>query len=92
MGLLLYEHLRLAPSFRYAIVGVEVDEFRTYSELLEPEERPDLLWSGLVLERSLWQLMDSPVGFRSFASSYLWKPYEGEAYNPHSALQNVVQI
>ncbi|NER33964.1 MAG: hypothetical protein F6J93_07945 [Oscillatoria sp. SIO1A7] len=82
LGLLLYKHLRLAPSFRYAMVGVEVDEFRTYSELLEPEERPDILWPGLVLERALWQLMDSPVGFRSFAPSYLWKPYEGEAYKP----------
>ncbi|MGB3791002.1 MAG: hypothetical protein WA949_23555 [Phormidesmis sp.] len=25
----------MAPPFRYGIVGIEVDKFRTYSELLE---------------------------------------------------------
>ena len=32
---LLYQSLRSASTFRYALVGVEVDEFRTYSELIE---------------------------------------------------------
>ncbi|NEP43354.1 MAG: hypothetical protein F6K35_30670 [Okeania sp. SIO2H7] len=34
IAILLYQHLRSIPSFRYALVGVEVDEFRTYSELI----------------------------------------------------------
>jgi hypothetical protein len=34
LGILLYQTLRFT-SFRYAVVGVEVDEFRTYSELME---------------------------------------------------------
>jgi len=29
LGILLYQTLRFAPPFRYALVGVEVDEFRT---------------------------------------------------------------
>lgn len=35
LGITLYQRLQSAPSFRYALVGIEVDEFRTYSELLE---------------------------------------------------------
>lgn len=35
LGIKLYQRLQSAPSFRYALVGIEVDEFRTYSELLE---------------------------------------------------------
>ena len=29
LGILLYQRLLSAPSFRYALVGVEVDEFKT---------------------------------------------------------------
>ncbi len=32
---LLYQSLRSTSTFRYALVGVEVDEFRTYNELIE---------------------------------------------------------
>ncbi len=35
LGILLYQKLRSASSFRHSILGVEVDEFRTYSELIE---------------------------------------------------------
>ena len=48
IGILLYQRLRTAPSFRYGIVGVEVDEFRTYDELLEDSTRalfPELVIS-----------------------------------------------
>ncbi len=47
MGLRLYQRLKSSPPFRYALVGIEVDEFRTYSELSE-----DILtthFPGLVL-------------------------------------------
>jgi hypothetical protein len=50
LGILLYQALRFAPTFRYALVGVEVDEFRTYRELIE--ESVSLLIPGLVLSRS----------------------------------------
>src|SRR5579871_5196520 len=38
LGRLLYERLRTAPSFRFARVGVEVEVYRTASELLGPED------------------------------------------------------
>jgi hypothetical protein len=80
LGILLYQTLRFSPSFRYALVGVEVDEFRTYSELRE--DLPNLSMPGLVLAKELTYGLDILPGFRLFSSSYVWQPYEGEIYNP----------
>jgi len=82
MGILLYQHLQYAPAFRYALIGLEVDEFRTYSELISENNHANLNFSGLVLNETLWQKMNHPVGFRVFAPGYFWKPYEGEVYKP----------
>ncbi len=80
LGILLYQSLRFIANFRYALVGVEVDEFRTYSELIE--ESPNLSIAGLVLAKSIQQeLVISPV-FRPFSPSHVWQPYAGEIYNP----------
>lgn len=79
LGILLYQRLRSAPPFRYALVGVEVDEFRTYSELIE---EPSLAFPGLVLAETVWQLTGSSSAFRPFSPRYVWKPYEGEVYKP----------
>lgn len=49
LGIFLYHTLRFAPSFRYALVGVEVDEFRTYSELIE--DLSNLSLPGLILAK-----------------------------------------
>jgi hypothetical protein len=51
VGILLYQQLRSAPTFRYALVGLEVDEFRTYHELCE---EPNCLFPGIVLNQSVW--------------------------------------
>jgi hypothetical protein len=80
LGILLYQRLLSAPSFRYALVGVEVDEFRTYSELLE--DLPNLAFPGLVLAESIWQEAGSPQTFQPFSLGYVWKTYEGEVYKP----------
>lgn len=80
LGILLYQSLRLAPTFRYALVGVEVDEFRTYSELIA--ESSNLFIPGLVLAKTLAQELGILPGFRSFSPSYVWQPYAGEVYNP----------
>lgn len=80
LGIFLYQYLRSAPSFRYALVGVEVDEFRTYSELLE--ESPTPTFPGLVLAEQVWQTMRALPTFRPFSSGYVWQPYEGEVYKP----------
>ncbi len=80
LGILLYQRLRSAPAFRYGIVGVEVDEFRTYSELIDDGTVASL--PGIVVNQEMWQLLGSPSGLRSFAKGYFWKPYEGEVYKP----------
>lgn len=80
LGILLYQRLQSAPLFRYALVGVEVDEFRTYSELIE--ESSTLAFPGLVLAETVWQAVGSSSSFRPFSSRYVWKFYEGEVYKP----------
>jgi hypothetical protein len=80
LGILFYQTLRFAPSFRYALVGVEVDEFRTYSELME--DLPNLSLPGLVLAKELTHGLEILPGFRPFSSNYIWQLYEGEVYNP----------
>ncbi|MEO0807995.1 MAG: hypothetical protein AAFY33_16975 [Cyanobacteria bacterium J06643_4] len=80
MGILLYQHLQTATTYRYGIVGLEVDEFRTYSELLT--ETPSINFPGLVLAESMWKELASPNTFVPFTPGYLWQPYEGEVYRP----------
>lgn len=80
LGILLYQHLRSAPPFRYALVGMEVDEFRTYGELLEESHTPS--FPGIVLAETVWQAIGSSPTFRPFSLGYVWKPYEGEVYKP----------
>jgi hypothetical protein len=80
LGILLYQRLRSAPPFRYALVGLEVDEFRTYREL--STESPVPSFPGLVLAETVWRLLGTSAIFRRFSSGYVWKPYEGEVYKP----------
>ncbi|NJN57300.1 MAG: hypothetical protein HC879_07235 [Leptolyngbyaceae cyanobacterium SL_5_9] len=88
LGILLYQRLQSAPDFRYALVGVEVDEFRTYTEL--STEIPATSFPGLVLAESIWrsfevsqrELLEASTVFRSFSPGYVWHPYEGEVYRP----------
>ncbi|MEG4216834.1 hypothetical protein QUA27_15690 [Microcoleus sp. Pol14C6] len=79
IGRFLYLRLRFAPPFRYALVGMEVDEFRTYSELIE---EPGWAFPGLVLAEAVWQATGASSVFQSFSLGYVWKPYEGEVYRP----------
>jgi hypothetical protein len=80
LGILLYQSLRFATTFRYALVGVEVDEFRTYSELIE--ESSNLYIPGLVLAKTLERELEILPVFRFFSPSHVWQPYAGEIYNP----------
>jgi hypothetical protein len=80
LGIFFYQHLRSAIAFRYALVGVEVDEFRTYSELLE--DTSELSIPGLVLATEVGQQLQLSSAYRTFSPGYIWLPYEGEIYNP----------
>lgn len=82
LGILLYRHLQSVSTFRYALAGVEVDEFRTYSELLEDASVLGIMFPGLVLTEEIWRSISTSPAFRPFRSGYVWKPYEGEVYKP----------
>ena len=84
LGILLYQRLQSAPLFRYALVGVEVDEFRTYRELSDElsAEATVRSFPGLVLAEPVWRSLGSSPVFRPFSSGYVWQPYEGEVYRP----------
>jgi len=67
----LYEALKSAPSvYRYALAGVEVSEFRYYSELVE--DLPTLNLPGLVISTKLNKGL---TGYKEFSPGYVWQPY-----------------
>lgn len=80
LGILLYQRLRSAPYFRYGMVGIELDRFSTYNELIDDPTVASL--PGIVVSEDIWQLLDAPSALRNFAMGYFWKPYEGEVYKP----------
>ena len=80
LGILLYQRLQSAPPFRYALVGLEVDEFRTYNELISETTVPS--FPGLVMAKAVWELLGASNVFRPFSPGYVWQPYEGEVYKP----------
>jgi hypothetical protein len=80
LGILLYQRLQSAPPFRFALVGVEIDEFRTYSEL--SSDILDTRFPGLVIAETVWRSFGASDLFRPFSLGYVWHPYEGEVYKP----------
>lgn len=80
IGFLLYEHLKFAPPFRFAIVGWEVDGFREASEL--DSEALETL-DGLVLSREFCERLDCESKLEPFAPGLHWRPYRGETWEPY---------
>jgi hypothetical protein len=73
LAMMLYETLRDAPAFRFAMVGIEVDGFRTYEEL--DQDIVNLDFAGLVLSEPVWVQLGSPDVFIRFADGYVWRPF-----------------
>ena len=73
IGFVLYERLRNAPPFRFALVGVEVEHWRQFSELDDDVVTRDS--NGLVLSDSVWRHLGSPKVFVPFAHGYRWRPF-----------------
>jgi hypothetical protein len=84
IGRFLYERLRGAPPFLYALYGSEIldcffDVSNTYNEVLR-----DLTilckegWHGLVVQEPMWEGAGRPEGWEPFRPGYYWAPYEGE--------------
>jgi hypothetical protein len=76
-GHALYQRLRSAPTFRYAMAGVEVDGVRQYSKWDE-RDMASSHFHGLVLCRGLWERLGRPANFEPFVPGYSWIPYRGE--------------
>ncbi|QJE97851.1 hypothetical protein [Luteolibacter luteus] len=71
IALLLYEELRSAPAFRYAIAGVEAEAFRTIHEL---DQRDLESIDGLVVSEGVWKKLNGPDTMEQFSPGYRWHP------------------
>jgi hypothetical protein len=78
IGLALYERLRSAPPYRYAIVGIEADGFSSFDDLddalVDPAKNS---YDGLVIADSIWQRLRCPGIFVPFTAGYRWRPFSG---------------
>lgn len=90
VGFRLYKHLKAAPSFRFALFGCEVEEFRLFSELAEHVVTygdglkvfdRDPAFNGLVLRYDVWADLGRPIAFFPFAENYCWHLYEGKEHS-----------
>lgn len=80
IGFEFYELLKNAPTFRYALTGVEVDGFAYYEELVDDPEF-HLKIKGFVIQKELYAQINGKRKMVSFSEGYLWTPYEGETWN-----------
>lgn len=77
LGFKLYKILRTAPEFRFALVGVEVDDLVEYTDLINKPEI-NLNWSGLVIHKSIKGSSELYSNYEVFSPTHYWKPYDGE--------------
>jgi hypothetical protein len=81
----LYERLRKFDTFRFALTGWEVGDWRSAGGLLD-DLSPNGLYdehqragirsfNGLVISQNLWAAANSPPGFEPFSPSHVWVPY-----------------
>lgn len=75
LGERLYERLRTAPEFEWAIAGIEVDQFHSDSDIVEMTRDG---WNGLVVSDAFRQRADSPITLEPFRAGSWWHPYIGE--------------
>ena len=71
---LLYSTLKQSDlNYRYALVGTEVDEFRTYSELIKDLSCINI--PGLVISTKLSEGLDL-TKWEYFSAGYIWQSYK----------------
>ncbi len=77
IGYKLYELLKNAPDFRYALTGIEVDNWRTFTELAQdPAIIKDI--KGFVINKDIYTLIKCTAKMTSFRKNYFWIPYQRE--------------
>jgi hypothetical protein len=83
-GQQLYKRLSSSPPFRYALAGLETEDFRTLSDMKDADETLYSRLPGLVLSKETWEYLGHPCGFIDFRTGYVWRPYRGERPPPAS--------
>jgi hypothetical protein len=81
IGQALYEKLRTAPAYRFAIAGLEVlmaFSFVDIDDLLKDPEHLSKHYQGLVLLKEQVSGTPSESLFTYFSESYRWIPYQGK--------------
>lgn len=74
-----YRLLKEAPTFSYALTGVEVEHWRTLDEL--KSDPSDLLGiNGLVIQEDMYARLGAPENLPPFRPGYVWNPYLGEVW------------
>ncbi|MFC1859831.1 hypothetical protein ACFL9U_17635 [Thermodesulfobacteriota bacterium] len=82
IGIHLYHRLLSSPRFRYAIVGVGVDDFLSHTELIKDlKDFPEDPAAGLVISDGIWEQAGRPPGLFYFREGYLWQTYKGEIFS-----------
>jgi len=81
LGAALYNRLKSAPPYRFALAGVEVDGAVDY-EVIDQDMITQECYNGMVISEELWMRLGSPAAFIPFSMGYFWRPYQGEKYRP----------
>jgi len=76
----LYERLRSASGYRFALVGIEVFQFNRVDALRDLFPHTGLV--GSVLSEELFHEFGRPAGFVSFSAGHVWLPVD---FGTHSA-------
>lgn len=82
LNIILYHILHSIPYvYRYALVGLEVDEFKKYNELIE--EKDIKSFKGLVVNNSLKDLLHiNNEEWQVFNEDYVWLPFSNCEVTP----------
>ena len=75
VGFLLYDCLKSAPPFRYAMVGLEIVGFMEESEFKTFDWR---IYNGIVLSKDFCEKLNCQNELEKFTQDYYWLPYLGE--------------
>jgi hypothetical protein len=70
---LMLDHLRTAPYFRFADVGIEVASVREFSEINDDLVTTD--FNGAVISLDIWKSLGSPTVFEPFSQGFVWRPF-----------------
>ncbi len=69
----LYDLLKIAPHFRYALAGYEVEFFILFKELAKCLE--DGCYEGMILSEELWKKFGKSDMYVPFCKGFMWYPF-----------------